>query len=72
MATAINRTLYIGLGGTGAQTLAKIKSHFVGSYGEVPPMISFLAIDTDQKRPTPPWPRLLTEETSASKPTSCA
>lgn len=49
MATAINRTLYIGLGGTGAQTLAKIKSHVINSYGEVPPMISFLAIDTDQK-----------------------
>lgn len=49
MATAINRTLYIGLGGTGAQTLAKIKSHVINSYGEVPPMINFLAIDTDQK-----------------------
>ncbi len=47
MATKINRTLYIGIGGTGAKTLAKIKRHFIDAYGEIPqPMIGFLAIDT--------------------------
>ena len=47
MAISINKTLYVGVGGTGAKTLAKIKRHFIDSYGEIPqPMIGFLAIDT--------------------------
>lgn len=47
MAISINRTVYIGIGGTGAETLAKIKRHFIDAYGTVPqPMIGFLAIDT--------------------------
>ncbi len=47
MAYSINKTLYIGVGGTGAQTLVKIKRHFIDAYGEIPqPMIGFLAIDT--------------------------
>lgn len=36
MATRINRTLYVGLGGTGAKTLVKIKRHFLDAYDDVP------------------------------------
>lgn len=47
MATKIKRCLYIGLGGTGMNTLLHTKKMFVDTYGEVPPMIGFLGIDTD-------------------------
>ncbi len=47
MATKIKRCLYIGLGGTGARTLLETKKFFIDTYGEVPPSIGFLAIDTD-------------------------
>lgn len=50
MATAkikLKKTLYVGLGGTGVATLLKVKKCFIDSYGEIPPMIGFLAIDTD-------------------------
>ncbi len=47
MAYSINKTLYVGIGGTGAKTLVKIKRHFIDAYGEIPnPMIGFLVIDT--------------------------
>ncbi len=47
MATKIKRCLYIGLGGTGMNALLHTKKMFVDTYGEVPPMIGFLGIDTD-------------------------
>lgn len=47
MAIKLKKTLYVGLGGTGVLALLKIKKCFIDSYGEVPPMIGFLAIDTD-------------------------
>lgn len=47
MATKIKRSLYIGLGGTGMLSILHTKKDFVNTYGEVPPMISFLGIDTD-------------------------
>lgn len=47
MATKIRRSLYIGLGGTGMKALLHTKKMFIDTYGEVPPMIGFLAIDTD-------------------------
>lgn len=47
MATKIKRCLYVGLGGTGMNTLLHTKKMFVDTYGEVPPMIGFLGIDTD-------------------------
>ncbi len=47
MATKIRRTLFIGLGGTGMNTLLHTKKMFYDTYGEVPPMIGFLGIDTD-------------------------
>ena len=47
MATKIRRCLYIGLGGTGIKTILHTKKQFIDTYGEVPPMIGFLGIDTD-------------------------
>lgn len=47
MAIKLRRTLYIGLGGTGMGTLLNVKKMFMDNYGEVPPMIGFLGIDTD-------------------------
>jgi len=47
MATKIRRSLFIGLGGTGMNALLHTKKMFVDTYGEVPPMIGFLGIDTD-------------------------
>lgn len=47
MATKIKRCLYVGLGGTGMNALLHTKKLFVETYGEVPPMIGFLGIDTD-------------------------
>ncbi len=47
MATKIKRCLYIGLGGTGMKSLLHTKKMFIDTYGEVPPMIGFLGIDTD-------------------------
>lgn len=47
MATKIKRCLYVGLGGTGMNALLHTKKTFVDTYGEVPPMIGFLGIDTD-------------------------
>ena len=37
----------MGLGGTGMRTLLYLKKLFVDTYGEVPPMIGFLGVDTD-------------------------
>ena len=47
MATKIRRSLFVGLGGTGMKTLLHTKKMFVETYGEVPPMVAFLGIDTD-------------------------
>ena len=47
MATKIKRCLYVGLGGTGMNALLHTKKMFIETYGEVPPMIGFLGIDTD-------------------------
>ena len=47
MPIKITRTLYVGLGGTGAKSILRTKKCFIDAYGEVPPMVAFLAIDTD-------------------------
>jgi len=47
MATKIKRCLYVGLGGTGMNALLHTKKMFIETYGELPPMIGFLGIDTD-------------------------
>ncbi|PZX52127.1 tubulin-like protein [Algoriphagus ratkowskyi] len=47
MATKLRRTLFIGLGGTGLQAVLHTKKRLQETYGEVPPMMGFLSIDTD-------------------------
>lgn len=47
MPIKITRTLYVGLGGTGAKSILQTKKCFIDAYGEIPPMVAFLAIDTD-------------------------
>lgn len=48
MPIKITRTLYVGLGGTGVKAILRTKQCFIDAYGEVPPMVAFLAIDTDK------------------------
>lgn len=43
----LSRTVFIGLGGTGAKALVRTKSLMLDNFREIPPMIKFLAIDTD-------------------------
>lgn len=43
----IRPTFYVGLGGTGAQTILRIKQLYIEAYGEFPSMANFLVIDTD-------------------------
>ncbi len=45
--TKIRRCLFVGLGGTGMTSLLHTKKAFIETYGEVPPMIAFLGVDTD-------------------------
>ena len=45
----ITRTLFVGLGGTGVKAILRSKQCFMDAYGEIPPMVAFLAIDTDKK-----------------------
>ena len=47
MPTKVKRCLYIGLGGTGMKSILYTKKMFIDTYGEVPPMIGFIGIDTD-------------------------
>lgn len=44
----ISRTLFIGLGGTGVKAILRTKQCFMDAYGEIPPMVAFLAVDTDK------------------------
>jgi hypothetical protein len=41
-------TVVLGLGGTGYNTLLKLKQRFIDAYGSVPPIIRFLSIDTTE------------------------
>lgn len=50
MVPKLRRTLYIGLGGTGYKTLLHTKRAFIETYGEVPPMIKFLAFDSNERQ----------------------
>lgn len=45
--TKIRRCLFIGLGGTGMRSLLTAKKMFLETYGEIPPMIGFLGLDTN-------------------------
>ena len=44
----LRRTLLIGLGGTGIKAILNAKKMFYENYGEIPPMIGFVGIDTDK------------------------
>lgn len=44
----LRRTLLIGLGGTGVKAILDAKKMFYENYGEIPPMIGFIGIDTDR------------------------
>jgi hypothetical protein len=45
-------TVVIGLGGTGYNTLLKLKQRFIDAYGSVPPIIRFLSFDTTENAET--------------------
>ena len=47
MAKNISKTLIVGLGGTGQTVICDIKKRMLRTYGEIPPLVKFLAIDTD-------------------------
>ena len=44
----LRRTLLIGLGGTGITAILNAKKMLYENYGEIPPMIGFIGIDTDR------------------------
>ncbi len=44
----LRRTLLIGLGGTGVKAILNAKKMFYENYGQIPPMIGFIGIDTDK------------------------
>jgi len=48
MKHALKKTAVIGLGGTGAQAALYMKQKLIATYGEIPPMIKFLVIDTTE------------------------
>lgn len=44
----LRRTLLIGLGGTGIKAILDAKKMFYENYGQIPPMIGFIGMDTDK------------------------
>ena len=50
MTNLMKPTIYLGLGGTGVQTLLYLKQQFVDSYGEerIPKEVAFLGVDTSR------------------------
>ena len=49
MAYLLKKTAVIGLGGTGMHAVLHMKKRLLESYGEIPPMMKFLVIDTTDK-----------------------
>jgi hypothetical protein len=49
MSIQLAKTVYIGLGGTGAKSILKTKAMMLENYGEIPPMITFFVLDTDTR-----------------------
>ena len=49
MPNSLVRTLYVGVGGPGVKAVIQAKSYFAEVYGKdkIPPVVAFLAIDTD-------------------------
>ena len=52
MPTQLRRTIYIGAGGTGVQTVLQVRNYFksLTKDGSLPPMIKCLFIDTDENQ----------------------
>ncbi|GGM16643.1 tubulin-like doman-containing protein [Deinococcus aerophilus] len=48
----LKRTVLIGLGGTGKEALLHAKRKYIETFGEVPPLVSFLVIDTTNDNAT--------------------
>ena len=48
---ALKKSLFIGLGGTGVKSILYAKAKIKNIYGEIPPMVRFLALDTDKFKP---------------------
>ncbi len=48
MRAPVTRTLFIGVGGLGQLMAAAVKRRFLEAYGQVPPMVGFLVLDTAQ------------------------
>ena len=44
----LKRTIYVGLGGAGIQSILHTKKRLLDSFGEIPPMIAFLGIDMNR------------------------
>lgn len=44
----LRRTLLMGLGGTGVKAILNAKKMFYENYGQIPPMIGFIGVDTDK------------------------
>src|SRR5437773_8256179 len=49
MKHTLKKTAVIGLGGTGAQAVIYMKRKLLSTYGEIPPLIKFLVIDTTEQ-----------------------
>ncbi len=49
MGMKLKKSIFIGLGGTGARALLHAKGKIRSIYGEIPPMIRFVVLDTDPK-----------------------
>lgn len=49
MANKLVRTLFVGVGGTGVKAIIQTKRYFAETYGKdkIPPVVAFLAVDTD-------------------------
>ena len=43
----VSKVLYVGLGGTGINTILQTKKAFEETYGEIPPTLGFLSFDTN-------------------------
>lgn len=44
----LRRTLLIGIGGTGVKSILNAKKMFYENYGQIPPMVGFIGVDTDE------------------------
>ena len=48
MAIELKRSLFIGLGGTGMKSVLKTKALYKEMFGDIPPVIGFLGVDTNK------------------------